>query len=170
MNAGGPDRGARRMQEIVLSCHLDAPVARIWAEVQKPDLLRFVAHPVLRFRPVRPDRFPPRWEGRDYVVSMLWRGCVPLGRQTISITYPDGPDGPEGTKQIRDNGHSALIRRWDHRITLAPEGAGTRYTDHVTIEAGHLTRPVAVFARSFYAHRQRRWRRLVAARFDYAIA
>ena len=155
------------MREIVLSCHLAAPMDRIWAEVQRPELLHFVAHPLLRFRPVRPDRFPSRWEKGDYVVSMLWRGIVPLGRQTIRISQPKGPDG---TKQIRDNGHSGLIKRWDHLITLEPDGSGTRYTDHVTIEAGLLTLPVTMFAKSFYAHRQRRWRLLVDSGFAYSTA
>jgi len=155
------------MRDIVLSCHLEAPTDRIWAEVQKPKLLHFVAHPLLRFRPVNPDQFPARWETSDYIVSMRLMGFIPLGHQTISISHPNGPNG---TRQIRDSGHSALIQRWDHVITLEPEGKGTRYTDHVTIEAGLLTLPVTMFAKSFYAHRQRRWRLLVASGFAYATA
>ncbi|MEM7721975.1 MAG: hypothetical protein AAF376_06345 [Pseudomonadota bacterium] len=152
------------MREIVLSCHLNAPVDRVWVEVQKPDLLVFVASPVLEFRPAVPEQFPEEWEVGDYIVSMRWRGLVPLGRQTISISHPKAP---EGCKQLRDNGHSALIRRWDHLITLEPDGAGTTYTDRVTIDAGALTVPVAMFAQSFYAHRQQRWRQLVDAEFNY---
>lgn len=153
------------MREIVLSCHLNAPLDRIWAEVQRPELLSFVASPILSFRPEIPDQFPERWEAGDYIVSMRWRGIIPLGRQTISISHPEAP---AGSKQVRDNGHSALIKRWDHVITLEPDGSGTRYTDRVTITAGPITLPVAMFARSFYAHRQRRWRLLVDSGFTYS--
>ena len=155
------------MREIVLSSYLDAPIDRIWIEVQRPELLFFVASPLLQFRPVVPSHLPERWEVGDYVVSMAWRGIVPLGRQTISISYPEAPDG---SKRLRDNGHSAMIRRWDHLITLEPDGSGTRYTDRVKIEAGFITLPVAKFAESFYAHRQRRWRELVEAGFKYEAA
>ncbi|MEO0703913.1 MAG: hypothetical protein AAFY80_17395 [Pseudomonadota bacterium] len=161
------DHKSQVMREIVLSCHLDASPDRIWTEVQRPELLLFVASPVLRFRPVRPDRFPKRWEKGDYVVSVLWRGIVPMGRQTISISYPDAPGE---TRQVRDNGHSALIKRWDHLIILESDGTGTRYTDRVAIEAGLMTLPVSMFARSFYAHRQRRWRLLVDSGFTYSTA
>ena len=62
----------------------------------------------------------------------------------------------------------ALIRRWDHLITIEPAGPRrTRYTDWVEAEAGLLTPLVWAFARVFYAHRQRRWQRLVAHGFRY---
>ena len=68
---------------------------------------------------------------------------------------------------IRDNGHGAMIKTWDHMIEVAPDGDGTRFTDRVTVDAGWLTPFVALFARVFYRHRQRRWRRLIANGFDY---
>ncbi|AUH35771.1 hypothetical protein CUV01_19510 (plasmid) [Paracoccus tegillarcae] len=155
------------MREIVLSSYLNAPLDRIWTEVQRPELLSFVARPIVEFSPVVPSSFPEAWEAGDYIVSMAWRGIVPLGRQTISISHPEAPSG---TRQLRDNGHSAMIKRWDHLITLELDGSGTRYTDRVAIEAGILTLPVARFAESFYAHRQRRWQKLVDSDFDYGIA
>ncbi|APX10378.1 hypothetical protein [Tateyamaria omphalii] len=153
------------MHDIELSTFLDAPPDRVWDALHTPRLLSFVAHPILRFDPVEPAQLPERWVDGDYIVRMTWRGVVPLGRQVIRISHPEGA---EGVRYIRDNGSSAIIRRWDHLVSVAPEGAGTRYTDRVTIEAGVLTWAVARFARSFYAHRQRRWRQLVAHGFDYA--
>ncbi|WP_417254198.1 hypothetical protein [Celeribacter sp.] len=97
-------------------------------------------------------------------MSMVWRGIIPLGRQTIRISYPETPSG---TKHLRDNGHSAMIKRWDHLIVLETDGSGTRYTDRVAIDAGLLTLPVARFAKAFYAHRQRRWQKLVESGFAY---
>jgi hypothetical protein len=95
---------------------------------------------------------------------MLLFGVIPIGWQTIGIELPGAPTGEY---RLRDNGHGPLIERWDHMIEIAPEGEGTRYTDRVHIEAGLLTPLVAAFARAFYAHRQRRWQRLVARAFRY---
>ena len=90
-------------------------------------------------------------------------GVLPLGWQEIRITRPT-PTGE--TRHLRDAGRGALARRWDHLITVAPAGPGrTRYTDRVEVEAGWLTPAVWAFARLFYAHRQRCWRRLVARGF-----
>lgn len=72
------------------------------------------------------------------------------------------------TWRMRDNGHGRSIPVCDHMIEVSPHGDGTLYTDRITVEAGVLTLFVAAFANRFYAHRQRRWRRLVASGFDYS--
>lgn len=155
------------MKIVTLTTYLNAPADRIWDEVKKPRLLMFVAHPVLRFKPVDPVKLPDQWEDGDYVFDLKWHGVVPLGKQVISISRP----AAEGDlKLLRDNGHSALIKRWDHLISVKPEDDGTRYTDRIEIEAGVITPIVTSFARRFYSHRQRRWQRLVTSDFDYAKA
>ena len=46
---------------------------------------------------------------------------------------------------------------WNHDITLCTiDPAHTRYTDRVSIDAGWKTPFVYVWARCFYAHRQRK--------------
>lgn len=152
------------MKTVELSTHLDAPIERVWRELNKPRLLLFVSHPMIDFRIVSPSHLPEQWEEGDYVFQLKWQGVVPIGKQTICFSKPDG-SGDE--LRVRDNGHSALIKRWDHVITLKPQNGGTRYTDRVEIEAGLLTPFIAVFAKRFYAHRQNRWRALVANDFDY---
>ena len=148
------------MAVVELSTVLDAPPERVWEEVNRPALLRFVAHPFVWFDPLDPPAFPERWEEREYRVRVRQLGVIPLGWQVIRIERP-APVG--GTRYLRDNGRGALARRWDHLITVAPAGPGrTRYTDRVEIEAGPLTPFVWAYARAFYAHRQRRWRALVA--------
>ena len=58
------------------------------------------------------------------------------------------------------------VERWDHLITIAPDGPSrTRYRDTVDIEAGLLTPFVWLFAQFFYRHRQRRWRALAQTGF-----
>ncbi|MCK0097346.1 hypothetical protein MWU60_17340 [Yoonia sp. F2084L] len=153
------------MKTIEITTHLDATPDEIWEEVNKPRLLFFVARPLIRFKPVKPRNLPNSWHEEDYLFAMFWYGFLPLGRQTISISRSTkGQDA----RVLRDNGHSALIKRWDHLILVQADGNGTRYTDRVEVEAGILTPLVAAFARGFYAHRQRRLRILVDSCFDYA--
>jgi len=116
-------------------------------------------------RPVDPPAFPEYWEPREYHVTLLWRGVLPIGRQVIGIQFPP----PEGeTRFVRDDGRSALIRRWDHLISISPRMDGrSDYVDRLDVEAGPLTPIVAGFAKSFYAHRQAQWRRLAGNGFDY---
>jgi hypothetical protein len=152
---------------VEISTHLDALPDRVWAEVQRPRLLFFVAAPMVRFRPVDPPDLPDAWHDGPHVLSMTLLGIVPLGRQVIDVSRPP----PRGhTRFLRDAGRSASIRRWDHLISVAPDAAGTRYADRVEIDAGRRTPIVAAFAARFYAHRQRRWHALVAADFDYDAA
>jgi len=84
----------------------------------------------------------------------------------VGIEYPEGPDISAGRAVLRDNGSGRLVPIWDHWIFLEDIGAGrTRYTDRVDVEAGVLTPMIWLFACLFYAHRQRRWHRLIRANF-----
>lgn len=147
---------------------LDAPPERVWEELRRPALLNFVAYPILTFEPVDPPAFPKQWEAREYRVLPRLFGAVPLGWQVVGIELPATTGD---VQQVRDNGRGALIRRWDHLVTIEPAGPGrTRYTDRVEVEAGPLTPLVWAFAQVFYAHRQRRWQRLVERGFRYGGA
>lgn len=112
-----------------------------------------------------PPAFPERWEEREYRVRVRQFGFLPVGWQVIGI---ERPESGGAARTLRDNGRGTLARRWDHHITVELTSDGqTLYTDRVEIEAGLLTLAVWSFARAFYAHRQRRWRRLVANGFRY---
>lgn len=123
-------------------------------------LLR-VAAPFVRFRALSPPKLPPTWEPGTYWVSVSLFGIIPLGRQAIVISYPEDP---AGIFTLRDNGHSALVARWDHWITVEDAKQGSKYRDRVLISAGWKTPFVWAFAAMFYRHRQRRWQRLLDAR------
>ena len=154
------------MQTIELSTHLAATPETVRQHVQRSELLEYVARGVLTFKPLDPEQLPEIWTEGRYKVAMLWKGFLPVGWQYVGIE----PQPMRGNVwSIRDNGSGALIRTWDHMIEISPEGEGTRYVDRVRIEAGLLTPFVALFARLFYAHRQKRWRRLVANAFDYSL-
>lgn len=152
------------MKTIELSTYLDANPATVREHVMRPALLDHVSAPLIRFKRLEPPELPETWEQGQYKVGMRLFGIIPIGWQVVGLELLP----PRGEIwSVRDNGHGALIRTWDHVIEVSPKGEGTHYTDRVTVDAGWLTAPVALFARIFYAHRQRRWRALVASGFDF---
>ena len=146
--------------EVNLSTQISLPVDTVWKEVRTARLLMHVAWPLIRFVPVgiEPlDAFEP--EGR-YLVKLRLFGVLPIGTQWIATSIHE-PEGGGWPKRLRDDGHSAIIKKWDHWITIKPNSqSGTDYRDEVDISAGLFTLPVWVFAQIFYRHRQRRWRNL----------
>lgn len=131
--------------------------------VRTSALLEYVAAPMLRFKPLEPAALPVGWEEARYKVALRLFGFLPMGPQWIVISM-EGGNGQPFT--VRDNGHSPIIRKWDHWIFIEPIGGSScRYTDRVDVEAGLLTPLITLFAKIFYAHRQRRWQKLVALKF-----
>ena len=142
---------------------LDCAPDQAILHVQTPRLLEFVAHPLVRFEPVEPNAFPQVWTAGTYWVRLRIFGFIPFGRQAVVISFPHDPE----RFLVRDNGHSKLIRVWDHLISITPESGRTRYRDTVTIRAGVFTPLIWLFAQIFYRHRQRRWRKLVQREFRF---
>ena len=119
-----------------------------------------IAAPLVRFRMVEPAYASNFSERERFLVNLTLFGFLPFGRQWIvpSVHIDDASPWP---KRLRDEGHSALIRTWDHWITVEPDGAGgTLYRDEVEVKAGLFTPFIWIFAQIFYRHRQRRWRAL----------
>lgn len=145
--------------ESILTCPADAA----WNRVLNSDLLLEVAAPLIRLAPVAA-RLPDRWMPQQTVqVRPYLLGLVPLGTRTLYFERID----PQ-TRQIQTREHDALVRRWDHLISINDAGDGRcRYCDELEIEAGLCTWLVWLFAQCFYRHRQRRWRR-VARRISKA--
>lgn len=149
---------------------LDASPDRVWSELQRTELLAFVATPLVSFDPVDPPILPGTFEdGETYRVELTLFGVIPIGEQQIRITQVRAEETPgERFYRIRDDGAGDVASTWDHLITLRETSDGkTVYTDEVTVEAGLFTFFVWVFANVFYRHRQRRWRTLVRNDFDY---
>ena len=148
---------------------LDAKPERVWKELQRPELLEYVAAPLLVFDPVEPKSFPERWGEDEYRVVMKLFGVIPLGEQIIrtSKVRVEDSDG-ERFYQLRDDGTGQLVPVWDHLISVreTPDGK-TVYTDEIDVNTGMLTPFIWLFAYIFYRHRQRRWRKLVENDFTY---
>ena len=151
--------------QVDLATQLPCTLAEVIAQVRTPRLLRQVASPLLSFSPLDPAEFPDTWSEGTYWVKLKLFGVLPIGRQAIVTTYPQTENAQ--AFMLRDNGYSPLINKWDHLITAQEVSGGTLYRDRVTIDAGILTPFVWLFARLFYAHRQRRWAVLAANGFNY---
>lgn len=131
-------------------------------EVKKTKLLAYVARPLLKFVPIEPSEFPVLWEVGQYKTSLRLFGVIPLGYQILDASFPQS----ESLYCMRDNGYSALIKTWDHTITIDALGDETLYKDRVVVDAGLLTPFVWMFVWFFFRHRQRRWRKLVSRQFQ----
>ena len=148
----------RLVVESLLPCRADLA----WEAVVTSRLLVEVAAPLVAIRPVHGETLPDSWHtGQTVRCRSYLFGVVPLGIRTLFFERVDAADREFQTREA-----DALIRRWDHRMTIAQAGAGRcRYRDEVEIDAGTLTPLVWLFARWFYRHRQRRWR-AVARRLE----
>lgn len=145
---------------------LPCPYDRVRAEVEKPRLLSVLSAPVLAYGPLDPPTWPHVWEERPYRVALTLAGRLAIGEHTLVMDVVE--DSPAAF-EIVDHGYSHLISRWEHRLRIEPFHGMTRYSDTVRIRAGVLTPAVWLFAWGFYAHRQKRLRRLAAAGFDAAV-
>lgn len=143
----------------LLSCSIE----RLRAELTHPRLLQHVAMPMLAFVPVDPPEFGDPWTPGRHRAELRIGGRLSIGDHTLDPLPPDSDP-----LVWHDAGYSDLIKVWDHKIEIEDFHGMTRYRDLVEIHAGALTIPAWLFARAFYAHRQRRLNRLVASDFDYA--
>lgn len=143
---------------------LPCSIARLTPELAKPMLLNWISWPLLHFVAVDPPALPDRFGAGRYRTRLLLGVLLPIGEHTLNLQrLPTTGPG----LVWHDAGHSGLARVWDHRIHLEDYYGMTRYTDEVEVRAGLLTLPAWLFARVYYAHRQRRLNRLVASRFAY---
>jgi ligand-binding SRPBCC domain-containing protein len=145
---------------VSLSTRIATPPNEVWQRVQTPELMMHIAAPLVRFELLEPSQASDFGASDRFLVKLTLFGFLPFGTQWIVPTVHVDDTAP-WPKRLRDNGHSALIRTWDHWITVEPDDdGGTRYRDEVEVKAGLLTPFIWAFAHIFYRHRQRRWRAL----------
>jgi len=144
---------------------LQVDLATCRAHVLTSKLLEHIAAPLVVFRPTDPAAFPEQWADGKYAARMLAFGLCDVGGQVINIEHvKDSSD----EFILRDNGYGDKIDRWDHWISIRRiDDSSVAYADRVDIRAGLLTAFFWAFAMLFYAHRQRRWRSLIARHFAY---
>ena len=126
----------------------------VFQKLQKLETLQYIAWPFATFEPV--DNAVPTWTvGGTFSYRFRLFGVIPFGTHTIHILRFD----PESIRSREANEHVPV---WNHDIIMEPVDANhTEYTDRVEIRAGWKTAFIWVWANAFYAHRQRKWIRLL---------
>ena len=126
----------------------------IFQKIQRLETLQYIAKPYATFEPV--GESASTWAvGNTSSYRFRLFGLIPFGIHSIHIVRfdHDGISSREGNKHVPV---------WNHDIRLEVlDDSHTRYTDRVEIKAGWKTPFVWLWANAFYAHRQRKWVRLV---------
>ena len=123
-------------------------------KLQQLETLQLIAKPFATFEPV--GETVSTWEvGSTSAYRFRLFGLIPYGTHTIHILRFD----PDGVSSREKNAHVPV---WNHEISLVEKDEShTLYTDRVEIRAGWKTAFIWLWANAFYAHRQRKWVRLL---------
>ena len=135
------------------------PVPRelVFRKLQQLETLQYIAFPYATFTPLRfDDRFIWKAGESSSYRFRMW-GIIPFGVHTINIERFD-------IDEIASREGNGFVPVWNHRIHLKDLGDQTEYTDEVDIDAGWKTLFVWLWAKAFYAHRQKRWLRLLGGK------
>ena len=127
----------------------------VFAKLQRLELLQHVAKPYATFTPI--GKKISVWEsGKSSSYKFKLFGIIPFGTHTINVL---SFDMDKGIYTHEGNEHVPV---WNHRIVLneLPDNR-CLYTDIVEINAGWKTLLVFLWAKCFYAHRQKRWIKLL---------
>jgi len=127
----------------------------VFRRLQSLRTLQYIAAPFASFSPLNgnPDLL---WrKGGECMFHLKLFGFLPLGIHTIRVVELDA-----ASCQILTNEANTHVPIWNHRIWLESTPTGeSRYTDEVELFAGWKTPFVSVWAKLFYRHRQKKWRK-----------
>ena len=123
-------------------------------KLQQLETLQTIAKPYATFEPI--GETLTTWAVGSTSAYRFWLfGVIPYGTHTIHILRFD----PDGVSSREGNAHVPV---WNHEIRLVKKNENhTRYTDRVEIHAGWKTVFIWLWANAFYAHRQKKWVRLL---------
>lgn len=148
---------------VLLKQILDCPPDAAWRAIRSPAVFREVSAPLVGLESRDAGGFPTVWEPGEHLVAVRGLGLVPLGEQAIRLDVSTRHRGD--VRILRDTGRGvsgsiALVTRWDHRMAIAADPAGTGktlYRDQLAFRAGPAT--LALWP-AFWAFWQWRMRRL----------
>ena len=127
----------------------------VFGKLQRLELLQHIAKPYATFTPIG-ERISVWESGKSTAYKFKLFGIIPFGLHTINVLSFDLEDG------VYTHEGNVHVPVWNHRIVLygLPDNR-CLYTDIVKIDAGWKTLFVYLWAKCFYAHRQRRWIKLL---------
>lgn len=133
-----------------------ADIHTVFAKLQKLETLQKIASPYASFTPVSSNDSGQWQAGGTSSYRFRLFGLIPFGIHTIHVIRFD-----EGGIYTHEGNEHVPV--WNHRIILKPlPEKCCEYTDEVEIGAGWKTLFVYWWACAFYAHRQRKWIRMLA--------
>ena len=132
-----------------------APKDVIFQKIKQLETLQYIAKPYAMFESVSNAENGIWTVGGKSSYRFRLFGIIPFGTHTIHIVRFD----PDGISSRESNEHVPV---WNHDITMVRlDYDYTEYTDRVEIRAGWKTVFVWLWANLFYAHRQKKWVRLL---------
>jgi hypothetical protein len=144
-------------RRLTVTSELPISLKKAWEYVQRPALLEYVAKGRISFRPVG-GPFPEQWvQGKVYATKMRFFGFLPFG----GTHYLDIELIDDQTHTIQTREWDRAARVWNHRIHMESlSNDRIRYTDEIVIYGKGKTAFITWFAKGFYKHRQKRWRKV----------
>ena len=140
---------------VVRSSVFPASKKDVFRKLQKLRLLQYIAWPYATFTPVG-EKISEWKAGTRSSYKFRLFGVIPFGTHTINVI---SFDKEKGIYTHEGNEH---VPTWNHRIILEEiSDCQCLYSDVVEIGAGWKTVFVYLWAKCFYAHRQRKWIRLL---------
>ena len=133
----------------------------IFRRLQKLKTLQYIAHPYATFKSVDDTEELTWQEDSAFAFHFKLFALIPFGVHPIKVIQFDIEKGiytQEGNKHIPVWNHKIILEKIDENTT--------KYTDIVEIQAGWKTLFVYLWANSFYAHRQRKWKRLLKKKIE----
>lgn len=146
-----------KANKLTVRSEINITLDQAWEYVQSPRLLEYVAKGIIRFKPLD-DRFPDRWqEGQTYRARMRIFGFIPLGGPHHFFIQ----DIDHESRMISSKEWDKAAKIWNHEVRMESIDETTiLYEDSIVIFGGIKTGFITAFAKLFYKHRQKRWRRL----------
>jgi hypothetical protein len=133
----------------------------IFRRLQKLKTLQYIAHPYATFKSVDDTEELTWQEDSAFAFHFKLFALIPFGVHTIKVIQFDIEKGiytQEGNKHVPVWNHKIILEKIDENTT--------KYTDIVEIQAGWKTLFVYLWANCFYAHRQRKWKRLLKRKIE----
>ncbi len=97
-------------------------------------------------------------EGESIELRLKLLNAIPANRHTLELIEVN-----DATRTARTRERGGVLETWNHTIHVEPLTEKTcRYYDSIDLDAGALTPIALTIANAFFAHRQRRWHKLVA--------
>ena len=128
----------------------------VFMYLQKLSTLQYIAFPYASFEPAEGDNDTVWKAGETSAYRFRLFGRVPFGTHVITVIHFDEEKG------IYTRERNEHVPVWNHEIILEDlTGKRCRYTDRVEISAGWKTPFIWLWANAFYAHRQRKWVKLL---------